>query len=191
MMQQHAHAITRPVPGSNVREQIREAIRLSQELRSNKYREVAVFSCCWQEDDTGAEQDCDLFVETISKIQSDSCALKARIHKINVSDDIESLYLDCVTARQQLDTSKRSLFVFHYAGHGGSNNSSDLLTLALSDPNAAVGSIPEEQLRDFSGIEKELERATDVNLNMDVLFVMDCCHAAAGRGSVMKHGRVE
>jgi hypothetical protein len=54
-----------------------------------------------------------------------------------------------------------------------------------------VGSIPEEQLRDFSGIEKQLERAADVNLNMDVLFVMDCCPAAAGKGSVMKHGRVE
>lgn len=150
------HATSQPQPEVPIGKQIQEAIRQSQEQRIVKYEEVAIISCCWRGDDTGAEQDCNLFVETMKKIQSDSCTVKASIHMINVSDRITSLLEDCVTARQQLDPAKRSLFVFHYAGHGKTNNSGDLLGLAPNGP----GADPPIETRQLSDIISRLELAS-------------------------------
>lgn len=73
-----------------------------------------------------------------------------------------------MVSRRELDTTKRSSFIFHCAGHGGANNNGDLLTLALKDPDAYVDDIPPNETREFAAIKDNLVEASKRNFKMDV-----------------------
>jgi hypothetical protein len=58
------------------------------------------------------------------------------IHSIGEKDMFSAWVYHCESFIEQIDTSKRTLFVLHYAGHGTENSTSEALTLAATATEA-------------------------------------------------------
>ena len=170
-------------PTKDIERDVTRAVDEATRYTNDVYEEVAVFCLRWEQDDTGSEADCKLFADTIAKLGN---VKKRVIHNISSDDsdiDRESRLTNSVTASVlELDKSKRTLFIFYYAGHG-EGNSNSLELSDLKNPKASLN---------FGIIKKYLmETARDIAF-FDVLMVMDCCCSAlGGRGAQTSGGRVE
>ena len=175
--------IPKAMKAEEIGEKLDTAIAYSQKYLNDGYEQLAVFCCRWQSDDTGSDEDCKLFIDTMTKLCSDcsSCT-----HSIEEEEDIDDWMSECVSLRKKLDKKKRSLFIFYYAGHATKNSTSDSLTLtALSEEDTKN----ENTKRDFTLMKDSLLRAAKANPFMDVLMVMDCCCAAVGGRICGSHNR--
>lgn len=167
-----------------------DAISLSNKFLNDSYEQLAVFSIYWEKDDIGGKEDCKQFVETMSSL----CAKTFySIHSIGEKDKFSAWVHHCESFIEQIDKSKRTLFVLHYAGHGTKNSTSEALTLAATatEADAEPGEEDETKRRDFNQMKSVLLKESKMNPLMDILMVMDCCCAAAGGRGSSNSGRVE
>ncbi|KAI3651702.1 hypothetical protein MP228_003005 [Amoeboaphelidium protococcarum] len=185
----HLSVIPKAVSIQEVKIQLDQAIHEAQRSLSDKYDEVAIFCCHWNTDDTGSDQDCKLFSETMS-VLFQTCKVQC-IYSIQEEEDYEDWLTACNETRMQLDKQKRTLFIFFYAGHATKSSTSSSLILTARFEEAEEDGICKTQ-RDSTILHDALMRASRANPLLDVLMVVDsCCAAVGGRRNIPKSGRVE
>ncbi|KAI3638081.1 hypothetical protein MIR68_003692 [Amoeboaphelidium protococcarum] len=186
----HLSVIPKAVSIQEVKIQLDRAIHEAQRSLSDKYDEVAIFCCRWKTDDTGSDQDCKLFSDTMSSLFQ-TCKAQC-IYSIQEDDeDYEDWLTACNETRMQLDKQKRTLFIFFYSGHATESSTSSSLILTARFEDAKDDGICKTQ-RDFTILNDALMRASRANPLLDVLMVVDsCCAAVGGRGNIVKSGRIE
>jgi hypothetical protein len=74
-----------------------------------------------------ANDDCEVFIETMSSLFS-VCKAK-RIHSISEDEDYNAWLMACNEIRLEVDKSKRTLFIFFYAGYATKSSTSSNLIL--------------------------------------------------------------
>ncbi|KAI3636934.1 hypothetical protein MIR68_005201 [Amoeboaphelidium protococcarum] len=173
----HLSVIPKAVSTKDVKIQLDQAIHEAQRSLSDKYDEVAIFCCRWNTDDTGSDQGCKLFTDTMSSLFQ-TCKAQC-IYSIQEEEDYECWLTACTETRMQLDKSKRTLFIFFYTGHATKSSTSSSLILTARFEDAEDDGIGKTQ-RDFAIINNALMRASRANPLLDVLMVVDSCCAAVG-----------
>ncbi|KAI3630371.1 hypothetical protein MIR68_011806 [Amoeboaphelidium protococcarum] len=114
-----------------------------------------------------------------------------RVYSIMEDEDYDDWLTACAEIRKSLNKSKRTLFIFFYAGHATKSSTSSSLILTSKFENAIDDGICSTQ-RNFSRINTALLDDCRANPLMDVLMVADsCCAAVGGRGNVTTSGRIE
>ena len=94
--------------------EIQDAIqRLGVATSNNAYDKITVFSTYWGSDDTGADRDSSLFIETIQKLHN----VDARKYMLSQEHTDMKLSRDVFNALPSGTLPSRRLFIFHYAGH--------------------------------------------------------------------------
>ncbi|KAI3662272.1 hypothetical protein MP638_001469 [Amoeboaphelidium occidentale] len=169
------------IQSGELEKRLDEAISLSNKFLNDCYEQLAVFSIYWEKDDTGGKED--------------SCAQQRFTPFIVLAKTI-SLFAwvcHCESFIEQIDKSKRTLFVLHYAGHGTKNSTAEALTLAATAGEACAepGEEDETKRRDFNIMKSLLLKEVKMNPLMDILMVIDCCCAASGGRESSNSGRVE
>ena len=180
------------ISSKSIKDQYSEAVQKSVQVLNVVYDEVAIFTCHWKLDDTGGSADCRELINKMSRLHGSRQDL-ILTHIIDSEAKIFNLPIEVMNHTEQLDREKRSLFIFHYAGHATAKSTSNDLILTEINPHTQLGDeLDEKYTTDFSLIKKCLILASSKNPKMDVLMLMDCCCAAvAGRGGVRPSGRVE
>jgi hypothetical protein len=180
------------LPSKKVKEQFQEAVSKSLQLLNDVYEEIAISTCHWVSDDTGGAADCEELIKTMSKLHGSRQDL-ILTHWIDSEADTGDFMLEVLLLKRLLNRNKRTLFIFHYAGHATANSTSNDLILTEIDQATQLGAELEGKFkRSFTPIKSSLIEASSHNPNMDVLMIMDCCCAAvAGRGKARLSGRVE
>jgi len=135
------------------------------------YAEVVLLSV-WYEDDADAERDirslqgafsravkCDRFMEIM---------IPARIVVKSVHRYFFSQLLFSESCLMTLDGERRGLLVFHYAGHGREQGNSGLFLGPGAGREFSFKEIHNILMKGYLGLD-----------SLDVLYVLDCCAAAA------------
>ena len=156
------------------------------------YTAISVFSIHWCSDDTGGDEDCSLFIQTIELLQS--TGIKSKKREISAEDWDVPLLSEITTFAQPEDSehacdtdTTRHLFILHYAGHARGDSTSDNLHIT---PRIGQGHGEGPEIN-MTFVKDGLKTMCSRTPGMDVLMVMDCCCAAiAGRGMI-KGARVE
>jgi hypothetical protein len=185
----HPSVIPKVTGTKEVQTQLEEAICKSKRVLADNYDEMAIFCCHWEDDDTDSILDCDLFSNTMKMI-APVCS-EVTIYSITAKEESEDWETACRNTRVTLNKSKRSLFIFYYAGHA--TESSTTSSLVLTQKYKIVeGDDHDSTQRDFMRINNSLLTSSQANPLMDILMVMDsCCAAVGGRGSRGRTGRIE
>ncbi|KIJ99100.1 hypothetical protein K443DRAFT_133206 [Laccaria amethystina LaAM-08-1] len=151
--------------------------RLGVATSNNVYDKISVFSTYWGSDDTGADKDSLLFIETIQKLHN----VKAHQHILLEEHTGMKLAREVFNALPS-GTPSRRLFIFHYAGHSISS------TFLTPKGDQKWGTGPQI---DPSRLIKDLKAEASTQLGLDVLFILDsCCQHCNVEGPKSK-GRVE
>jgi hypothetical protein len=166
------------VPTQIVETDIKDTIqRLGVATSNNVYDKISVFSTYWGSDDTGADKDSLLFIETIQKLHN----VEAHQHILLEEHTGMKLAREVFNALPS-GTPSRRLFIFHYAGHSISS------TFLTPKGDQKWGTGPQI---DPSRLIKDLKAEASTQLGLDVLFILDsCCQHCNVEGPKAK-GRVE
>lgn len=160
--------------------EIQDAIqRLGVATSNNVYDKISVFSTYWGSDDTGADKDSSLFIETIQKLHN------VDAYKYILSQEHTNMKLarDMCNALPSGNQS-RKLFIFHYAGHSIANTGVLVPTM-----NQKHGTGPEINL---TSVVQDLKTEASAQSWLDVLFIVDsCCSVNCIEGDKAKGARVE
>jgi hypothetical protein len=167
-------------PARAVEEQLRDATDGMQSLLHDDYDAYTVLSLFWDSDNTGAALDSDLFLATMKEHRSSVETISLTLEDKSLGMDVTSKIAALTTTRK---ASARSLFVFHYAGHGWGRDSLHLCP-RIQDPDADE---LESDAVSFSFTPvKDMLKEVARGRGFDVLFLMDCCCAPAGGRNVRR-----
>jgi len=187
----------------SVKTKIDNAVNRIQTAAADSYDSISVYSINWAEDDTGGMQDCELFIETVSKLQPEAIT---SIQRSITHADWDTPLLGDITkfVESQISVKPRHLFILHYAGHAKGDSTFDHLIIvpkigqleedSKSDDDPPVPKpVPKlEPHVNMSFIKDGLKTLCERSPGLDILLVMDCCCASvAGRGDRVMGARVE
>jgi hypothetical protein len=145
---------------------------------NNVYEKISIFSTYWGSDDTGADKDSSLFIETIQKLHN----VEAHQHILLQEHTGMKLAREVFNALPS-GTPSRRLFIFHYAGHSIAG------TFLAPKSDQKWGTGPQI---DPSRLIKDLKAEASTQLGLDVLFILDsCCVSRNVEGPLAKGARVE
>ena len=180
------------LPLKKVKDQFQDAVSKSLQLLNDDYEEIAIFTCHWKSDYKEGASDCEELIKTMSKLHGSRKDLLLT-HVIDREADESDFLFEVLKLKRQLDRHKRTLFIFHYAGHATANSTSSDLILTEIDVATQLGEeLNENQTASFTPIKEALMLPSSNNHNNDVLMIMDCCCAGfGGRGAARVSGRVE
>ena len=160
--------------------EIQDAIqRLGVATSNNAYDKITVFSTYWGSDDTGADKDSSLFIETIRKLHN------VDAYKYILSQEHTDMKLsrDVFNALPSGTLPSRRLFIFHYAGHSIAG------TLFTPKSDQKFGTGPEINP---SRLSKDLKAEASSQAGLDILFILDTsCSSNSIQGVKAKGARVE
>ena len=160
--------------------EIQDAIQgLGVATSNNAYDKITVFSTYWGSDDSGADQDSSLFIETIQKLHN----VDAYRYILSQEHTDMKLARDVFNALPSGTLPSRRLFIFHYAGHSTASN------LFAPKIDQKFGTGPEISP---SRLSNDLKAEASTQAGLDILFIVDsCCASRSVQGVKAKGARVE
>jgi len=179
-------------PARAVEEQLRDATERMQSLLRDDYDAYTVLSLFWDSDNTGGALDSNLFLATMKEYRSSVETVSLSLDDKSLGQDVTSKIAALTNTPSFGKASARSLFVFHYAGHGW--GSSDSLHLCPRIQNPDADELESDAVSFSFTPVKDMLKEVARGRGFDVLFLMDCCCAAVGGRNVrrrMKGPRVE
>jgi hypothetical protein len=159
-----------------------EAIERTQLTSRDSYDHITVLSMYWESDDTGSAEDSNLFIETLSQLENVQTHQQILSGKVAAFATTAKIYNIIPTSES------RRLFILHYAGHTIAGSTTDTL-MATPRIDQELGAGPQ---LDITYIKNGLKEMAGNEEGLDVLLVLDSCHAAiSGRGKSTRAAKVE
>lgn len=182
-----------PLAASDVHTELDRAWTRSAHLLTLHYEAISVFSSSWMGDDSGGNEDSQLFIDTTKILP----AVSDRAVAFQIPSDypFAAFISRLMTAFQSLTRiSGRKLFIVHYAGHAEAGSTSEALVLVRhagdGDPDSKASADVSDVLP-FNLIKQIIKTSSSGINGFDLLYVMDCCCSALGGRGPKQLSRVE
>jgi hypothetical protein len=147
---------------------INDAIHRMQSGLTDSYDSISILSLIWKNDNTGAGKDSELFIKTMSKLRTRNLQLVTHQRSLADNQSIKKLK-NKVLKKAALHSSKRKLFILHYAGHAIAGNTPDILMITPKHGHPGIN---------MSHVEERLKVYCSESAGLDILLVLDCCYAS-------------